>query len=237
MTNAQRSPLTHQSGAFTGWEIHCDFDGTISRQDVTDTLLNRFGQRGWQAYEDAWERGEIGSRECMVAQIALLDMSKEELDHCLDTIEIDPGFIAFAAAARHAGIPLIVVSDGLDYAITRILAREGITDVPVRANRLLQHDTRAWRLETPWASPVCPSANCKCRTAREAASRDNAVLYIGDGSSDFCVSKRARLVLAKGKLIDFCQTHRLPFQSFNHFEQLMPTLERIVASTTQDTKA
>src|SRR5258708_24791411 len=59
--------------------VQSDFDGTISLLDVTDTLLNRFGKPGWQELEDAWERGEIGSRECMKGQVALLDMDEAEL--------------------------------------------------------------------------------------------------------------------------------------------------------------
>ena len=30
------------------WTIQCDFDGTISLQDVTDTLLQRHGMPGWE---------------------------------------------------------------------------------------------------------------------------------------------------------------------------------------------
>ena len=30
-----------------GWMVQCDFDGTISVDDVTDTLLQRFGRHGW----------------------------------------------------------------------------------------------------------------------------------------------------------------------------------------------
>src|SRR4051812_17596784 len=51
--------------AAADWTVLCDFDGTISLRDVTDSLLERFGRPGWRELEQAWERGEIGSRECM----------------------------------------------------------------------------------------------------------------------------------------------------------------------------
>src|SRR5256885_4063475 len=85
----KRIPLYLDTAA-PGWMVQSDFDGTISLLDVTDTLLNRFGKPGWQELEDAWERGEIGSRECMKGQVALLDMDEAELRAHLDTIEIDP---------------------------------------------------------------------------------------------------------------------------------------------------
>ena len=36
------------------WSILCDFDGTISLEDVIDSLLENFGQPGWQQLEDQW---------------------------------------------------------------------------------------------------------------------------------------------------------------------------------------
>ena len=83
--------------ASVGWMVQSDFDGTISLLDVTDTLLNRFGKPGWQDLEDAWECGDIGSRECMKGQVALLDMSEAELQNHLDGIEIDEHFAGFVA--------------------------------------------------------------------------------------------------------------------------------------------
>ena len=96
--------------ALTGWMVQSDFDGTISLLDVTDTLLNRFGKPGWQELEEAWERGDIGSRECMKGQVALLDMSEAELQAHLDTIEIDPHFAGFVAEAKMHGVKVQVVS-------------------------------------------------------------------------------------------------------------------------------
>ena len=61
------------------WTILCDFDGTISQEDVTDSLLMRFGRPGWDALEVDWRAGKIGSRQCMAGQIALLDCSEDEL--------------------------------------------------------------------------------------------------------------------------------------------------------------
>ena len=144
------------------WTIQCDFDGTISLQDVTDTLLQRHGMPGWEDLEEAWERGEIGSRECMSGQVALLDMSVAELREALEQVHVDPGFVRFVDQARQLGIGVQVVSDGLDYAIQVILAREGMGDLPIVANRLLPAGPRRWKLETPWSRPDCASANCKC---------------------------------------------------------------------------
>lgn len=33
------------------WHIVCDFDGTITRTDVIDNILQRFADPSWQAIE------------------------------------------------------------------------------------------------------------------------------------------------------------------------------------------
>jgi 2,3-diketo-5-methylthio-1-phosphopentane phosphatase len=210
--------------------VQSDFDGTISLLDVTDTLLNRFGKPGWQELEDAWERGEIGSRECMKGQVALLDMSEPELQNHLDTIEIDPHFAGFAAEAKALGIKVQVVSDGIDYAIRHVLARHGLADLEVIANRLVQTGERSWRLESPWASARCAraSGNCKCERLAEQQAVHGRVLYIGDSTSDFCVSGKADFVLAKYKLIGYCESRGIAHARFEHFGQATQLLEQVI---------
>ncbi len=82
------------------WTLLCDFDGTISVEDTTDTLLDRFGMPGWEALEADWREGRIGSRECMAGQVALLDMNRAELDAHLAEREIDAAFPDFVRSAQ-----------------------------------------------------------------------------------------------------------------------------------------
>lgn len=54
-------------------------------------------------------------------QIELLDVSIDELQQCLDQIEIDLGFIELVKITAQYKIPLTIVSDGLDFVIRHIL--------------------------------------------------------------------------------------------------------------------
>lgn len=214
----------------TGWMVQSDFDGTISLEDVTDSLLERFGRPGWRELEDAWERGDIGSRECMKGQIALLDMSVGELQAHLATIQIDPHFPGFVREARRLGLPVQVVSDGLDHVIRTVLELHGLGDLPVIANRLVQTGARSWQLQSPWASAACSraSGNCKCERLAEQQAAHGQVLYVGDSTSDFCVSGKADFVLAKYKLIDHCLSHGIAHAPFVGFDQATVLMRDIV---------
>lgn len=223
----EQTPLL---AAAPGWMVQSDFDGTISLLDVTDALLTRFGQPGWLELEEQWERGEIGSRECMKGQVALLDMDEAQLRALLDTIEIDPGFVRFVAAATAHGLRVQVVSDGIDYAIGHVLARHGLGHLEVLANHLVPAGERRWRLESPWASVHCQraSGNCKCERLAEQQATHGRVLYVGDSTSDFCVSHTADFVLAKYKLIAYCEQHGIAHAPFKSFDDAIAVLDKVV---------
>jgi 2,3-diketo-5-methylthio-1-phosphopentane phosphatase len=212
------------------WSVLCDFDGTISTSDVTDTLLEAFGKPGWREIEAEWLAGNIGSRVCMQQQIACLDASKEELDEAIDAIDVDGAFAAFVEAVNTRGWELSIVSDGLDYAISRILQRRRLPALPFYANHLVQAGERSWRLESPHASEAtCYSASglCKCAFAHRARAAGRKVLMIGDGRSDFCVAGNVDWVLAKNFLITHCLDKRLPHVSISGFDdaiRMIPAL-------------
>ncbi|MFZ4834039.1 MtnX-like HAD-IB family phosphatase [Rouxiella sp. Mn2063] len=219
------------------WTIYCDFDGTISTEDITDTLLDTFGMPGWQALEQRWVAGEIGSQDCMSGQIALLDASTTDLHRCLDSIHIDPDFAEFVRYVKAQHIALNVVSDGLDYAINYLLQRHGISGLPVFANQLLQISERRWSLNFPHYQQDCRKASgtCKCAIAgKTKTAADNSVmgksLLIGDGRSDFCVSRQVEHVFAKDSLIRECQKNGTSFTPIDDFSQAAEHLQRLLAN-------
>ncbi|WP_085247220.1 MtnX-like HAD-IB family phosphatase [Gilliamella mensalis] len=207
--------------------VLCDFDGTISVKDVTDTLLSHFGQDGCDELETLWLDGKIGSQECMSKQIALMDASLDELNDILSQIEIDPDFKSFIHYTEKNKIPVHVVSDGLDYAIEFILKHHGIKHLPIFANKLLHNHMRSWRLEFPYASKNCikKSGNCKCNHVKKQQHFPQ-ILYVGDGSSDFCVSHNVDFVFAKDKLVHYCEKNRIEHCTINSFANVTQALRQ-----------
>lgn len=220
------------SPELTAWTLQCDFDGTISLIDVTDSVLNHFGMTGWREVEAAWERGEIGSRQCMQRQVALLDVDERELRAHLDTIQIDAAFAEFVECAESRGMAVEVVSDGIDYAIRHILNRHGLGHLPVTANTLMAAGPRRWTLQSPHARTDCTPASGTCKCARLARQHDmgKRVAFIGDGRSDFCVSGRADRVFAKNSLVLHCLDHDLRHTRFEHFGQLIVQLDALTTN-------
>lgn len=216
------------------WHIICDFDGTISRKDTTDTLLKNFAHPDWERIEQQWEQGKIGSKQCMQQQIALLDMTEQQLLHCLDQIEIDPSFIKLVRLLERHHIKLSVVSDGLDRVIHYILKKHQLEHLPVIANRLDHPDEKSWQLSFPYSDQLCSSQSgtCKCKVAKQ--NINERIILIGDGRSDFCLAERADFVFAKKSLIQYCVDKHVQHQAFEQFSQLLEPLYSMITDQAQE---
>ena len=70
----------------SGVRVFVDFDGTISLEDTTDVILERFADPEWRKVESEWLAGIIGSRECLARQIDLVRATPEELDSVVEDI-------------------------------------------------------------------------------------------------------------------------------------------------------
>jgi 2-hydroxy-3-keto-5-methylthiopentenyl-1-phosphate phosphatase len=194
-----------------------DFDGTVAPVDTVDSLLQRFADPEWKRIEEQWVRGEIDSRECMAAQIALVRGDQAALEQFLHAVDVDPTFVDFVDEVGESAA-MAIISDGLDHPIGHVLRRLGI-DIPVYANGLaFRPDGLA--ISFPYADPQCTAGSgvCKCAAARAVdAGRGLWTVLIGDGRSDVCIARKADYVFAKGSLRRCCEAENInhsPFETF-----------------------
>ena len=201
-------------------EVFCDFDGTITKHDVVDAFLDAFAAPEWLEIEALWRNMKIGSMECLERQMRCVPpISQKEMTEFLDDIEIDPYFVDFARSFTKGRITIL--SDGFDFFIQSVLDREGLTGIRHFSNHLVWRPDEAPRAEFPHFEPLCKTAagTCKCR-ATKAFAPGRPFTYIGDGQSDFCVTREAAVVLAKGKLAHFCRDEKIPYVEFHTFQDI-----------------
>jgi 2-hydroxy-3-keto-5-methylthiopentenyl-1-phosphate phosphatase len=192
-----------------------DFDGTIAPDDPTDRLLEKFAAPAWHDIETAWQAGRMTSRECMGRQAAMLRATPGQLDAAIGAIRIDPGLNGFVGLCRRHDVEVRIVSDGFDRVVRAALERAGVC-VPFFANTLEWQGGNRWRLALPHARSDCRSGAANCKCAHGALG--GACIVVGDGRSDFCMAVRARFVIAKGALAEFCSARGLAHASFRNFD-------------------
>ena len=200
-----------------------DFDGTITKTDTLSKFLEDYADPKWLDIENDWRDGKFGSQECLMKQFALVpNLTPELIDKFLDSMEIDEGFIPFCQKANENNIPVVVLSDGLDYFINKIFEKNGIDFVNVITNHAYFDDRGRFRIEFPNDSKHCTNdaGTCKCKVVKNLKKRYKKVLYVGDGASDFCVSKEPDIVFAKAGLEEYCKNNGINHIKYSTYKDI-----------------
>ena len=145
-----------------------DFDGTACLQDVSEMLLDTFGEPGWERFDEAVDRGEMGLLEAGAHQVAMLRGSREEmLAFALPRAQLAPSFVTFVGWAEERDLPLVLASDGFAFYIRPILEEAGLGHLEVVTNELVFEGPAPFQLH-PNGHPVC--TGCGSATARSRSS-------------------------------------------------------------------
>ncbi len=203
-----------------------DFDGTICPQDVSEEILEAFAPGEWWEIDLQFQRGEIGSRECLVRQAALLEGQEADLlAFVLERFAVDPSFPPFVAWANEQRLQLAVASDGLGFYIQPMLEAAGVRGLPVLTNAFSLREQRL-DLRFPQAHPFCEGCGtCKMRIVRTHRHLTGSVAFVGEGHSDRYGALYADLVFANKHLAEICRQAGVPFVEWRTFDDVRAGLE------------
>ncbi|MBN2453186.1 MAG: MtnX-like HAD-IB family phosphatase [Candidatus Omnitrophica bacterium] len=204
-----------------------DFDNTITKFDILDDMLERFSKDdNWMALEEKWKRGEIGSLECLDAQIRGIKITRGRLDSYLSGIKLDPSFKKILGLCDRNNTRKVILSDNFDYILKGILKNNGISGVDVYCNSLkLLKESLIPRF--PYSGRCRKRcAHCKTGNLKANIGRNTRSIYVGDGLSDLCPSKRTDLVFAKSSLRERLSSEKVPFVPFDDLSDVYKYLKR-----------
>jgi 2,3-diketo-5-methylthio-1-phosphopentane phosphatase len=207
--------------------IFCDFDGTISTRDTTDFVLSRLANQAWEDLEAQWLDGEITAAACMRGQIRLIEADDQAIDAVLGEVELAEGFAQFVDWCQREALALVVVSDGVDRFIQRILARHDVPPLSIISNMFVRTQSGPDLIQNRQVAGCAAGLGvCKCAvTANTEAT--GPMVYIGDGRSDYCVAARADILFARDSLADYACSRAMPHHLFTDFHQIQSTLEAL----------
>jgi 2-hydroxy-3-keto-5-methylthiopentenyl-1-phosphate phosphatase len=217
--------------------VFCDFDGTISVIDTGIAVIDALNlEKAWDL-EHVWRRGEIDSMQCLAGQWAMVDLPPEELYALLDSFPLHEDFRDFVSFLEERRAHIVVVSDGLDLYLDRMLARLGLTACDGERvldrqydciPRFVNHgtiDEGGVTVSFPYRTPVCAQCgNCKLHHLFELRPHFSRILYVGDGHSDMCPAKYADVLFARSHLAEDAARRGMPYFPFESFDDIMQVL-------------
>jgi 2-hydroxy-3-keto-5-methylthiopentenyl-1-phosphate phosphatase len=218
--------------------VFFDFDGTITRTDVVDSILQVYADPAWLLIEEEWKAGRIGSRACLRSQMNLVRARPEELDALLDGIEVDEGFATVLDTCARHHVGMHIISDGFDYCIDRVLGRPALAlksylpFVEVFASHL-EPQGHTWNVEFPYFPLLCSHgcATCKPAVMDWLNPGGASTIFVGDGLSDRYAATNADLVFGKS-LSSYCQEHGITYVGYTDLGEIAPQLEELTRAST-----
>ena len=205
--------------------VQCDFDGTVTEEDISFLILDAFANGKWRQLLAQYKAGEISVGRFNTRAFTMVKEDEPTLKRFVkEVFKLRAGFHELLDYCRGKGYRLVIVSNGLDFYIKTILETVGIDNIEVFAARArFSPDGVEARYLGPEGSEL--QDGFKETYIRHFISQGYRVIYLGNGDSDIPSARLAKHVFATGQLFDYCQGTKLKYTPFTSFYEVVKGLE------------
>ena len=205
--------------------IQCDFDGTITEEDVSFILLDAFADGDWRRLFRDYQEGRISVGLFNTKAFAMVKADRQRLlESMKGKVIVRPGFHELVAYCRTKDLRFVIVSNGLDFYIEAILRDIGVENIEVFAaqTRFLPEG-----LQVQYIGPDGRQLNDGFKEAFVSSFLRSGyhVVYVGNGPSDVSPAKQCHHIFATGQLLASCKEMKLNCTGFNDLYDIVRKLQ------------
>ena len=213
--------------------VQCDFDGTITVNNLSVLLRNEFAHGEWREVEVDYFRGRLTVEQSNRKQYVFIKETKKVLvDFVRQNIKVRPGFLEFVDYCRAKGIRFVIVSSGLDFYIKTVLSNInapalelycGQTSFVKNGIAVTYFDPEGNRID----------GGFKDSYLAWLRNSEEPVVYIGDGLSDFNAASTADHTFAIEPLHTMLSNATIPHYTFSDFNDIRDQISKFLESAQQ----
>ncbi|PPD58965.1 HAD-IB family phosphatase [Dehalogenimonas etheniformans] len=208
--------------------LQCDFDGTLTEEDVSFLILERFAESDWKSILRDYQEGNIPVGQFNYRAFNLVKQDRAALEKLVrEEARLRPGVHELIEHCRSNHIELRVVSNGLDFYVRTLLGHNGFGQVEVAAARTLFTpeglDARYFDLNGKELLD-----EFKAYHTRRFIEQGYRVLYAGNGPSDIPASRLAEHTFATQSLLEYYRREALPHTPFHDLHDIVAGLKNLV---------
>ena len=208
--------------------IQCDFDGTITEEDVSFLLLDAFADGDWRQLLAEHKEGGISIGRFNTRAFTMIKENKQTLDKFVtEKARLRPGFRELLAYCQQKDSRFVVVSNGLNFYIKTILATIGVNNIEIYAAQA--HFSPAG-IKTKYVGPEGAELQDGFKEAyiRYFLKSGYRIIYAGNGVSDISSARLARHIFATGPLLAYCKETNLNCTPFVDLNDVVNGLEPLL---------
>lgn len=244
--------------------VFTDWDGTVTLQDSNDLLTDNLGMGHAERMKlnDKILDGSLSFRDAFAQMLGSVAAAGYSLQYCIDyllkTVKLDPGFTDTLQWCSGNGIPLIVVSSGMDVVIETLLKKllkpelhpfiqvysnhvespnkDGSWNIVYRDSSSFGHDKHQSIQHA--VAKYYPDSNLSSSSSSSSSSSKGArgtLFYCGDGVSDVSAARSCDLLFAKTghDLVDICKRDGINYMEFASFHDILSEIQKELSNVSQ----
>jgi 2-hydroxy-3-keto-5-methylthiopentenyl-1-phosphate phosphatase len=207
--------------------VQCDFDGTVTEEDISFLLLDIFAQGDWRRLLRDYREHVISVGEFNTSAFSMVKADKDRLLGALEgRVNVRAGFQEMVNYCLRQGVRLVIVSNGLDFYIGAVLKSLGLADIQVHAAQASFHPEG---MKVQYVGPDGKRLEDGFKEAyiQSFLELGYRVIYIGNGDSDVAPAKFAHQVFATGDLLAYSKKNNLHCRPFEDFRDVVKDLKRV----------
>ena len=205
--------------------IQCDFDGTITEEDVSFILLDTFARGDWRQLLEQYRNGKISVGHLNREAFAMVKADRKNLVESMNgRVKIRAGFHELISYCHREGFRFVIVSNGLDFYIDKILKELGLHDIEVFAAKT------SFLPEGLNVQYIGPDGHILEEGFKESyvdlfLKSGYRIVYAGNGASDFPAARRCHHIFATGELLTNCKENNVECVAFTDLNEIIRGLE------------
>ncbi|MFC1929041.1 MtnX-like HAD-IB family phosphatase [Chloroflexota bacterium] len=205
--------------------VQCDFDGTITEEDVSFMMLDAFANGDWRQLFREYEEGQISVGHFNAEAFAMVKADRQSLLEAVKSkVKIRPGFHELAACCRRKGFRFVIVSNGLDFYIEEILRDIGLAGIEVYAAQTRFH-TDGLKVQYVGPDGRHLDDDFKMAYVDLFLGEGYRIIYAGNGISDVSPARKCHYIFATGNLLTRCKQENIGCTPFTDFSEVVSALE------------
>ena len=210
--------------------IQCDFDGTVTEEDISFLILDTFAQGNWRKLLEDYLENKISVDHFNKQAFTMVRASKETLIEFVRTkAQIRGGFKQLVDYCHKRGLHLVIVSNGLDFYIDVILDDAGMKNIEVfAAQTKFCHEGIQVQYIGPDGNEA--SKGLKELYARLFLAEGYRLICLGNGVSDIYPARLAHHVFARDDLLSHCTKENIACTPFTDFNDVLEDLRLLTQS-------
>jgi 2-hydroxy-3-keto-5-methylthiopentenyl-1-phosphate phosphatase len=207
--------------------IQCDFDGTLTEEDISFLILDTFADGDWRYYLEQYKNNQISVGHFNTLAYRMVKKDEAALIQFVnEKTELRPGLKELVDYCQKRNFRFTIVSNGMTFYIQTLLKNTGINGVEVYA---AQAEFNNNGIEARYIGPDGKEIQNGIKEAYIKYFLNDGwrLISIGNGASDIPAAKLAHYSFATEPMLSLCREMKFDCLPFVKLDDIIKGLDTI----------